>query len=75
MFLDIFFLKKLNFKLNIYFFYYYQINSKQLTALKSRGKFLPVSKLRSSSIQSIESAESDFNDIMSMRRESTELSS
>ncbi|XP_037827420.1 ecotropic viral integration site 5 ortholog isoform X2 [Lucilia sericata] len=47
----------------------------ELTALKSRGKFLPVSKLRSSSIQSIESAESDFNDIMSMRRESTELSS
>lgn len=47
----------------------------ELTAYKSRGKFLPASKIRSSSIQSIESAESDFNDIMSMRRESTELSS
>ncbi|XP_075158921.1 ecotropic viral integration site 5 isoform X3 [Haematobia irritans] len=47
----------------------------ELTALKSRGKFIPASKLRSSSIQSIESAESDFNDIISMRRESTELSS
>nr|XP_013099748.1 unnamed protein product [Stomoxys calcitrans] len=47
----------------------------ELTALKSRGKFMPASKLRSSSIHSIESAESDFNDIMSMRRESTELSS
>ncbi|XP_005184064.1 ecotropic viral integration site 5 ortholog isoform X2 [Musca domestica] len=47
----------------------------ELTALKSRGKFIPASKLRSSSIQSIESAESDFNDIINMRRESTELSS
>jgi len=45
----------------------------QLTALKSRGKF-PGAKLRSSSIQSIESTEIDFNDLNMVRRGSTELS-
>ncbi|XP_016986946.1 ecotropic viral integration site 5 ortholog isoform X1 [Drosophila rhopaloa] len=45
----------------------------ELTALKSRGKF-PGTKLRSSSIQSIESTEIDFNDLNMVRRGSTELS-
>ncbi|XP_037938194.1 ecotropic viral integration site 5 ortholog isoform X2 [Teleopsis dalmanni] len=45
----------------------------ELMALKSRGKF-PGTKLRSPSIQSIESTEIDFNDF-NIRRESTELSS
>ncbi|KRK06485.1 ecotropic viral integration site 5 ortholog isoform X2 [Drosophila teissieri] len=45
----------------------------ELTALKSRGKF-PGAKLRSSSIQSIESTEIDFNDLNMVRRGSTELS-
>ncbi|KAI8034848.1 ecotropic viral integration site 5 ortholog isoform X1 [Drosophila gunungcola] len=45
----------------------------ELTALKSRGKY-PGTKLRSSSIQSIESTEIDFNDLNMVRRGSTELS-
>ncbi|ALC49482.1 CG11727 [Drosophila busckii] len=45
----------------------------ELTALKSRGKF-PATKLRSSSIQSIESTEIDFSDLNMVRRGSTELS-
>ncbi|KAH8375998.1 hypothetical protein KR200_011671 [Drosophila serrata] len=46
----------------------------ELTALKSRGKF-PGTKLRSSSsIQSIESTEIDFNDLNMVRRGSTGLS-
>ncbi|KPU75410.1 uncharacterized protein Dana_GF22394, isoform B [Drosophila ananassae] len=45
----------------------------ELTALKSRGKF-PGTKLRSASIQSIESTEIDFSDLNMMRRGSTELS-
>ncbi|KAH8330154.1 hypothetical protein KR074_005100 [Drosophila pseudoananassae] len=45
----------------------------ELTALKSRGKF-PATKLRSASIQSIESTEIDFSDLNMMRRGSTELS-
>ncbi|XP_030380700.1 ecotropic viral integration site 5 ortholog isoform X2 [Scaptodrosophila lebanonensis] len=45
----------------------------ELTALKSRGKF-PSNKLRSGSIQSIESNEIDFNDLNMVRRGSTELS-
>ncbi|SPP89913.1 ecotropic viral integration site 5 ortholog isoform X2 [Drosophila guanche] len=45
----------------------------ELTALKSRGK-LPGTKLRSASIQSIESTEMDFSELNMMRRGSTELS-
>ncbi|EDW58047.2 ecotropic viral integration site 5 ortholog isoform X1 [Drosophila novamexicana] len=45
----------------------------ELTALKSRGKF-PANKLRSASIQSIESTEIDFSDLNMVRRGSTELS-
>ncbi|XP_030246026.1 ecotropic viral integration site 5 ortholog isoform X2 [Drosophila navojoa] len=45
----------------------------ELTALKSRGKF-PGHKLRSASIQSIESTEIDFSDLNMVRRGSTELS-
>ncbi|KAL7745466.1 hypothetical protein ACLKA6_015471 [Drosophila palustris] len=45
----------------------------ELTALKSRGKF-PATKLRSASIQSIESQEIDFSDLNMVRRGSTELS-
>ncbi|KRF94026.1 ecotropic viral integration site 5 ortholog isoform X2 [Drosophila mojavensis] len=45
----------------------------ELTALKSRGKF-PAHKLRSASIQSIESTEIDFSDLNMVRRGSTELS-
>ncbi|XP_018786851.1 PREDICTED: ecotropic viral integration site 5 ortholog isoform X1 [Bactrocera latifrons] len=44
----------------------------ELTAIRSRGKY-PINKLRSSSIQSIESNEIDFNEL-NMRRESAELS-
>ncbi|XP_022209170.1 ecotropic viral integration site 5 ortholog isoform X2 [Drosophila obscura] len=45
----------------------------ELTAVKSRGKF-PGTKLRSASIQSIESTEMDFSELNMMRRGSTELS-
>ncbi|XP_016948487.1 ecotropic viral integration site 5 ortholog isoform X1 [Drosophila biarmipes] len=45
----------------------------ELSALKSRGKF-PGTKLRSSSIQSIESTDIDFNELNMVRRASSELS-
>lgn len=45
----------------------------ELTAIKSRGKF-PAAKLRSSSIQSIESTDIDFNEL-NLRRESSEFTS
>ncbi|XP_053948449.1 ecotropic viral integration site 5 ortholog isoform X1 [Anastrepha ludens] len=44
----------------------------ELTAIRSRGKY-PINKLRSASIQSIESNEIDFNEL-NLRRESAELS-
>ncbi|XP_067639406.1 ecotropic viral integration site 5 ortholog isoform X2 [Eurosta solidaginis] len=44
----------------------------ELTAIRSRGKY-PIIKLRSASIQSIESTEIDFNEL-NLRRESGELS-
>ncbi|XP_012160946.1 ecotropic viral integration site 5 ortholog isoform X3 [Ceratitis capitata] len=43
----------------------------ELTAIQSRGKY-PINKLRSASIQSIESNEIDFNEL-NLRRESAEL--
>ncbi|XP_067639407.1 ecotropic viral integration site 5 ortholog isoform X3 [Eurosta solidaginis] len=46
--------------------------SDKLTAIRSRGKY-PIIKLRSASIQSIESTEIDFNEL-NLRRESGELS-